>query len=71
MSWENDSYDDEHFLVNLFNQSFQYTYESFPFGLLDVIGYWAETEILEGVLLFERGDTGREVIMLSRTALES
>ena len=33
----------------------------YPFGLLDVLGYWAETQLFGGVLLFDRGESGSEV----------
>ena len=36
-------------------------FENYPFGLLDVVGYWAETKLFGGVLLFDRGDSGSEV----------
>ena len=35
--------------------------EDYPFGLLDVVGYWAETQLFGGVVLFDRGDSGFEV----------
>ena len=36
-------------------------YENYPFGLLDVVGYWAEDRLFGGVLLFDRGETGSGV----------
>ena len=35
--------------------------DDYPFGLLDVLGYRAETKLFGGVLLFDRGDSGTEV----------
>ena len=49
-----------HFWVDFYHKAFK-SYEKYPFGLLNVVGYWAETQILGGVLLFERGSSGREV----------
>ncbi len=37
-------------------------FEDYPFGLLDVIGYWAETQLFGGVLLIDRGYSGSEVL---------
>ena len=36
-------------------------YERYPFGLLNVVGYWAEDKLFGGVLLFDRGESGAEV----------
>ena len=36
-------------------------YERYPFGLLNVVGYWAEDKLFGGVLLFDRGESGSEV----------
>lgn len=36
-------------------------HKDYPCGLLDVVGYWAETQLFGGVLLFDRGDSGLEV----------
>ena len=36
-------------------------YKNYPRGLLDVVGYWAETQLFGGVLLFDRSDSGRQV----------
>lgn len=30
-------------------------------GVVDMVGYWVEDWILEGVVLFDRGDSGYEV----------
>ena len=34
--------------------------EEYPLGLLNVVGYWAESQLLGGVILFDRGN-GSEV----------
>ena len=48
-----------HFHVDFHNC---YTdFNQYPLGLLDVLGYWAETQLFGGVLLFDRGDSGSEV----------
>lgn len=36
--------------------------EQYPDGDADVAGYWAETKILGGVAVFDRGQTDLEVI---------
>ena len=41
-------------------------FDDYPFGLLDVVGYWAETQLFGGVLLFDRGESGSEVRHLLR-----
>lgn len=33
----------------------------YPNGLADVVGYWAETQIFGGVVLFDRGESEEEV----------
>ena len=57
---EHPFYMTSHFWVDFYHSSFK-RYEKYPYGLLNVVGYWAETQILGGVLLFERGSSGREV----------
>ena len=37
------------------------SFQNYPLGLLDVVGYWAETQLFGGVLVFDRGDSGSEV----------
>ena len=49
----------EHFYVDFHNDYRRL--EDDPFGLLDVVGYWAETQLFGGVLLFDRGESGSEV----------
>jgi hypothetical protein len=36
-------------------------HEQYPRGLADVVGYWAEGKIFGGVVVFDRGESGREV----------
>lgn len=36
-------------------------FDLYPNGVADMAGYWAEDRILEGVVLFDRGDSGYEV----------
>ena len=49
----------EHFYVDFHNDYTQL--EDYPIGLLDVVGYWAETQLFGGVMLFDRGYSGSEV----------
>ena len=48
------------FYVRFYHTAYQ-KFHSYPFGLLNVVGYWAEAELFGGVILFERGDSGSEV----------
>lgn len=48
------------FYVNCYHTNYRH-FEEYPFGLLNVVGYWAETEIFGGVLLFEREEEGSGV----------
>ena len=50
----------DRFYVDFFHVCYA-LFEKYPFGLLNVVGYWAETQLLGGVLLFDRGDSGLEV----------
>ena len=36
-------------------------FDQYPNGLADVAGYWAETKIFGGVVVFDRGPSGVEV----------
>lgn len=45
------------FYVNFYHTDYK-RFERFPFGLLNVVGYWAEAELFGGVVLFERGEGG-------------
>lgn len=49
----------EHSYVDFHNDYIQL--EDYVFGLLDIVGDWAETQLFGGVLLFDRGDSGSEV----------
>lgn len=42
----------DEFYVNFYHTNYQ-LFEKYPFGLLNVVGYWAEAEIFGGVVLFE------------------
>lgn len=48
------------FYVNFYHTDYK-RFERFPFGLLNVVGYWAEAELFGGVVLFERGEGGSGV----------
>lgn len=43
------------YYVNFYHTEYK-RFEDFPFGLLNVVGYWAETELFGGVVLFERSE---------------
>ena len=36
-------------------------FKNYPRGLLDVVGYWAESQVFGGVLLFDRSESGSQV----------
>ena len=42
----------DEFYVNFYHTNYR-LYENYAFGLLNVVGYWAEAEIFGGVVLFE------------------
>lgn len=46
--------------VDFYHTEYQ-AFEDYPFGLLNVVGYWAETKLFGGVVLFDRGESGVEV----------
>lgn len=50
----------DEFYVNFYHTSYT-EFNRYPFGLLDVVGYWAEAEIFGGLLLFEREESGSKV----------
>lgn len=35
--------------------------DDYPNGLADAVGYWAEDRVFGGVVLFDRGESGKEV----------
>ncbi|CAF9929375.1 MAG: hypothetical protein ALECFALPRED_004305 [Alectoria fallacina] len=37
-------------------------FKRYPFGRLDIMSYWAETELFGGVVLFERDESGSNII---------
>lgn len=55
------SFPPNQWFLNFYHTFYQHHYDRYPYGLLNVVGYWAETQILGGVLLFERGPSGIEV----------
>lgn len=57
----------DHFYVNFFHSNYR-RLKDFPFGLLNVVGYWAEAELFGGVVLFERVESGSEVQLISLTS---
>ena len=42
----------DEYYVNFYHTKYR-LFENYPFHLLNVVGYWAETEIFGGVVLFE------------------
>ncbi|CAD6575620.1 MAG: hypothetical protein ASARMPREDX12_007395 [Alectoria sarmentosa] len=53
-------YENNPFYVEFYHTDYK-EYERYPFGLLNVVGYWAETQFFGGVLLFDRGESGLEI----------
>lgn len=49
-----------HYPVDLYHK-FYVNYSSYPYGLLDTVGYWTETQVFGGVALFEHDSSGGEV----------
>ena len=50
-----------HYYVDLYHTEYKDYYQRYPYGLLNLVGYWTETQIFGGVVLFDRGDSGEEV----------
>lgn len=50
----------DHFYVDFYHTKYQ-RFMNYPFGLLNVVGYWAEAEIFGGVVLFEHAESSSEV----------
>lgn len=50
----------DEFYVNFYHTCYL-QFERYPFGLLDVVGYWAEAELFGGLMLFEREESGSNV----------
>ena len=48
------------FYVDIYHDRYR-RLEQYPSGLLNVVGYWAETQLFGGVVLFDRGESGLEV----------
>lgn len=63
-----DFYFSTHYYVDFYHASYK-DFERYPFGLLNVVGYWAESEIFGGVLLFNRGLDGSQVFLILSTLL--
>ena len=49
-----------HYWVDFFHVCFKRGWD-YPYGLLNVIGYWIEAQIFGGVVLFERGTSGSDI----------
>lgn len=49
--------------ASLFFHALYTAYEQYPFGASELSGYWAESRIFGGVVLFDRGESGEEVRM--------
>lgn len=52
------------FYVNFYH-TYYLLFDRYPFGLSNVVGYWAEAELFGGVLLFEHVESGSEVQLIS------
>ncbi|KAL2200150.1 hypothetical protein P885DRAFT_73983 [Corynascus similis CBS 632.67] len=48
-------------LPTLFKHPWYKDYDQYPRGVADMVGYWAETRILGGVVLFDRRDPNAEL----------
>lgn len=48
-------------LPSAFCHGFYIFHEQYPYGIADVVGYWAEARIFGGVVVFDRGLSGDEV----------
>jgi hypothetical protein len=46
------------------------SHRRYPNGLAELAGYWAETQIFGGVILFDRGESGEEVSLSAATMLQ-
>ena len=46
--------------IDFYHPDYQ-AFRRYPFGLFNMVGYWAEAELFGGVLLFDRGESGLEV----------
>lgn len=57
-------YGTDRFYVNFYHTNYK-RFEDYPFGLLNVVGYWAEAQLFGGVILFEREESGYEVQLLN------
>ena len=57
----------DRFYVNFYHTNYR-RFEDYPFGLLNVVGYWAEAQIFGGVVLFERGESNYEVPLILQSS---
>lgn len=46
---------------SVFCNRFYGFHDQYPLGMADVVGYWAESKIFGGVVVFDRGPSGSEV----------
>ncbi|KAG6354041.1 hypothetical protein INS49_005012 [Diaporthe citri] len=53
-----------------FSNAVYHFYEQYPNGLADVVGYWAESKIFGGVVVFDRGPSGIERLYLDHQRRE-
>ncbi|KAF6227183.1 hypothetical protein HO133_008625 [Letharia lupina] len=51
----------DHFYVDFYHTNYR-RFQRYPFGLLNVVGYWAEAELFGGVVLFERVESSSKII---------
>lgn len=47
--------------ANMFHHYMYTDHEQYPLGAADMAGYWLEDRIFGGVVLFDRGKSGKEV----------
>jgi hypothetical protein len=45
--------------------SYYSDYSDYQLGVADVVGYWSEAQVFGGVVLFNRGENGTEVLFCS------
>ena len=55
--WERNKLPPRTFFYNEYYRDF----EQYPNGVADVVGYWAETQVFGGVVVFDRGESDTEV----------
>ena len=62
--WHNLFHATDGFYVDFYHVKYR-RFQRYPFGLLNVVGYWAETQIFGGVLVFEHEEDGSGVRLIS------